>query len=304
MSDQIRTVLAGFDGTYGSEAGLRLGAAVATTTGGRLLVATSLDYEPLASVPEPVPAASLAEYERARREEFDRIYMRAIEIVGTTPFERRELGAGAARAISRCAAEDGADLIALGATHHGPVGRVFPGSVGQKVLNGAPCPVAVAPTGWTGSRFESVAVGFDGSAESQAALRLGASIASSCRATLEVLSVLPTHMIVDGRLLDDVEMRERWRDRLDAAVAHLPGHPASGSLLEHGEGIAETLAAECARHDLSVFGSRGYGPIGRVLLGSVSANLLVTPRSPVIAVPRPEPARKRLAAERASVAAT
>lgn len=304
MSDQIRTVIAGFDGTEGAAAGLRFGATIATRMHARFLVATAIDFEPLVSVPATESARSLAEYEAAKQNHLGQIFQRACEVVGSTPFERRGLEGSAARSLIECAEAETADLFALGATHHGPVGRVFPGSVGQKVLQGSPCPVAVAPNGWARDSLENIAVGFDGREESFAALRFAAAIAAASRAQLEVLSVLPTHMIVEGRLVDDVEMRERCRDRLDRAVADLPGHGASGVLLEHEDGVSERLAAECSRRDLLVVGSRGYGAIGRVFLGSVSARLLASPKCPVIAVPRPGRVPERVLAEEESVAAT
>ncbi len=44
-------------------------------------------------------------------------------------------------------AEDAA-LIVLGSTHTGRLGRVRPGSTGERLLLGAPCAVAVAPHGY------------------------------------------------------------------------------------------------------------------------------------------------------------
>ena len=38
-----------------------------------------------------------------------------------------------------------ADLVVVGSTHTGRLGRVFPGSTGEKLLHGAPCAVAVVP---------------------------------------------------------------------------------------------------------------------------------------------------------------
>lgn len=303
MSDQIRTVLAGFDGTEGSEPGLRLGATIARTLKARLVIAAVVDYETLTPTLAPVPAVPVARYEELRQRQLEQIFARVREILGPMPFERRELAGSAARALNDCAIDDGADLIVLGATHHGLLGRVFPGSVGQKLLNGAPCPVAVAPAGWAAERIGSVRVGFDGGEESRAALRTAASVAAAARASLELLTVLPTHLVLGGRLLDDEEMRGWYRDHLDEAVAQLPGHAPSGCLLEHGGGVAETLRAVCDPHDLLVIGSRGFGPLGRVLLGSISAKLLIGPACPVIVVPRPDAAADRQPEETTSVAA-
>jgi hypothetical protein len=51
-----------------------------------------------------------------------------------------------------------------------------------------------------------------------------------------------------------------------------------------GDTIA-ALVEQSARMDLLVLGSRGYGPVKRVLLGSVSRRLVNGARCPVLIVP-------------------
>jgi nucleotide-binding universal stress UspA family protein len=58
----------------------------------------------------------------------------------------------------------------------------------------------------------------------------------------------------------------------------------TGALLD---GDAATQIAKASEHlDLLVLGSRGYGPLGAVLLGSVSSALVRTARCPVVVIPR------------------
>ena len=58
----------------------------------------------------------------------------------------------------------------------------------------------------------------------------------------------------------------------------------SGRVLE-GDAAAE-LAAASADVDLLVVGSRGFGPVRRVLLGSVSRELVRSASCPVVVLPR------------------
>jgi nucleotide-binding universal stress UspA family protein len=51
-------------------------------------------------------------------------------------------------------------------------------------------------------------------------------------------------------------------------------------------GAAEALADTSADLDLLVVGSRGYGPLRAVLLGSVSTALVRSAQSPLVVVPR------------------
>lgn len=73
---------------------------------------------------------------------------------------------------------------------------------------------------------------------------------------------------------------------LDRALASLPeGIQAAASLLT-GD-VADALGALDERDvDLLICGSRGYGPLSRVLLGGVSARLIRRAAAPVLVVPR------------------
>jgi nucleotide-binding universal stress UspA family protein len=48
----------------------------------------------------------------------------------------------------------------------------------------------------------------------------------------------------------------------------------------------ELLAGQSAELDLLAVGSRGYGPLRAVLLGSVSSALVRSAQSPLVVVPR------------------
>jgi nucleotide-binding universal stress UspA family protein len=83
------------------------------------------------------------------------------------------------------------------------------------------------------------------------------------------------------------ETKGIMRERLDQAVASLPDDVRVQATLV--EGRAESALAEIAVEDggLLVLGSRAYGPIRRVLLGSVSMALVRSAPCPVIVHPRP-----------------
>jgi nucleotide-binding universal stress UspA family protein len=54
-----------------------------------------------------------------------------------------------ARALHDLAEHHEASLFVLGSSRRGLVGRVLPGAVTDRLLHGAPCPVAVAPGGFS-----------------------------------------------------------------------------------------------------------------------------------------------------------
>ena len=50
-----------------------------------------------------------------------------------------------ASTLQQIAESSGAEMIVVGSCHHGPVGRTLAGSVGESLLHGASCSVAIAP---------------------------------------------------------------------------------------------------------------------------------------------------------------
>ena len=199
-----------------------------------------------------------------------------------------------ARALQHAAEEENAGLLVVGSTHRGHVGRVLAGGVTASVLHHAPCPVAVAPRGFAEDRRElaTIGVGFDGSAESQAALAIATELAKAVGASLRILSVVPIAVPVAypvGFERDWVDEREReGRAEVDRAraAAGERGVAASG---DTAVGSAVDELVELSREvDLLVVGSRGFGPVKRLLLGSTSDRLVREAACPVIAVPRPE----------------
>ena len=83
-----------------------------------------------------------------------------------------------------------------------------------------------------------------------------------------------------------VEVRKEYQEALDQALAGLPeGVRATGELL-YGEVVDELSVVGERGVDLLVCGSRGYGPVRRVLLGTVSAALVRQSSIPVMVVPR------------------
>jgi hypothetical protein len=71
--------------------------------------------------------------------------------------------------LDQIAREHDAEMIVVGSTHRGRLGRITPGSVAERLLAGAPCAVGVAPAGFSAEpphSFRVVGVAFDGSPES------------------------------------------------------------------------------------------------------------------------------------------
>jgi nucleotide-binding universal stress UspA family protein len=186
-----------------------------------------------------------------------------------------------------------AALVVVGSTHRGPVGRVVPGSTGERLLHGSPCPVAIVPSGYAASSpIRIVGVAYDGSDESDAALAAGCELARRLGASLRVIRVYdatrvgsPALMTVPGYVTVHEDFQRVQREGLDDAVAALPADVGAEAVFVAGPAGPE-LAAQSAHVDLMVAGSRGHGPRAAVLLGGVTHTLIRKAACPVVLLPR------------------
>jgi nucleotide-binding universal stress UspA family protein len=239
-----RRILVGYDGHAQARDALALARALAAPEAAKLILAAALEnLDPLAT-----PASA---YERAFAEAEERLSASAHQILGDeAEFRVRVVGGVAApRALTEIAEDERADVVVIGSTHRGGLGRVLPGSVGERLLHGAPCAVLVAPRGFaereSGYAIATVGVGYDGRTESSHAREVAAALASELGASLTTITVAK------------------------------------------GEGDPGQVLAERSRDlDLLVVGSRGYGPVRHALEGNVSGHVMRNAGCPVLVVPR------------------
>jgi len=200
----------------------------------------------------------------------------------------------AAHGLHALAEEEAAALVVVGSAHAGHVGRVFPGTVGERLLHGSPCPVAVVPRGYRDRSGGLAAIGcaYDGSDEAKTALRAATEVARAVGGTLRiVMAVQPPAMVHTGapgpayvELLEDI--RAAARAELDNAIRELPADVQPEPVLAEDVDVVGRLARESEALDLLVVGSRGYGPLRAVLLGGVTGPLMREAACPIVAIPR------------------
>lgn len=94
------------------------------------------------------------------------------------------------RALHDVAARAGAPLVVIGSMRRGPIGRVLPGSTGERLLHGSACPVAIVPRGYADAwPISIIGVGYDDSEESAAALAVACQVAWRFGASLRGIRV-------------------------------------------------------------------------------------------------------------------
>jgi nucleotide-binding universal stress UspA family protein len=282
-------ILVGVDGTPRGEDALAFAGRLAAGSGASLRLVLAYPYEEW-----PSRAAS-HEYGAYLRREATAQLERLAASSGLTDVPRQVVSdPSPARALQHVADQRQASLIVVGSTGRGVVGRVLPGSTAERLLHGAPCPVAIVPHGYRSQQdapVRLVGVGYDGSDGSESALAAATAVARRLGAGLRVIGVFDDSQVGApmvgafgyGGLRQEAE--ELQRSHLEERVADLPGDVHAESAFLVGA-PGPRLADQTHDLDLMVVGSRGYGPLRAVLLGGVSHVLVREAACPVVVLPR------------------
>lgn len=289
----MSTIVIGVDASERSEDAIAFGGCIAEATEAEMIVTNAFPY---ATTPT---RASNATYRDSLRED---AFITARHMRSKLDADQRERAGirvvadvSAARALQAIADEVGAGLVVVGSSHTSRIGRVLPGSTGERLVHGASCSVAVVPKDYRRyphGTIRRVGVAYDGSDDAAGALAGAAALARALAAELELIGIVtPEYAIspeaVDGKGLAFArrEAEARAQERLDAAVAALPAQIDAQTRRLTGDPI-DLLARRSMELDLLIMGSRGHGPLHSVLVGGVSGRVLRTAHCPVIVVPR------------------
>jgi nucleotide-binding universal stress UspA family protein len=275
----FENVLVGVDGrSYGRDA-IALARRLAGS-GAKLTLAHVRpgEFHPLAAgvpgVLEEERDGSLALLEGERTEAG--VEAELVSVVAASP------GAG----LHRQAEEQGADLLVVGSCSRSAFGRATLGDDTRAALNGAPCAVAIAAREYAAhpTPLARLGVAYNGSPESVHALARARELAEPTRASVSVLEVvaIPSFAfsgVVAPSLGDSIERMVAEANERLGQLEGVEGHAVYGL-------AGEELAAFSRDVDLLVVGSRGYGPLRRLVLGSTSDYLERHVRSSLLVLAR------------------
>ena len=282
----MKKIVLGFDSSEQAADALTLAKAFCDAVDGEVIVVSVEDLEPYFS--ETPIWQEQADAQRTRD------FANAAEVLGEDGFVRRTAIGSVPRALNLVAEDETADVIVVGSTHRGTIGRVMPGSVGDRLLAGAPCAVAIAPVGYREHAhppISRIGVAYDGEPEAVAALQTASELARVIDARLRVVAVVPTlDLELPGRIGPTKPgyrdaLRTHFKVLLARAVDAVPGDVEVESALLEGTPARE-LANAGVELDLLVMGSRGYGPVRRALLGGVARDVVTLAPCPVMVLPR------------------
>jgi nucleotide-binding universal stress UspA family protein len=205
-------------------------------------------------------------------------------------------GRSAPHALHQAAEERDAGLLVVGSSHRGRVGRLLPGSTAERLMHGAPCPLAIVPSGWTaGGGLHTVGVAYADTPEGRLALSSAVALARRAGAKLRVLTAVKPHEI--GKVAGEGPAKESTGYDVTGTESQDAERHIAAALGSDGGGVAvetdisaqdpaDFLIAASANVDLLVCGSRGYGPRRAVLLGGVSRRVVAESACPVIVLAR------------------
>jgi nucleotide-binding universal stress UspA family protein len=228
---------------------------------------------------------SNADFEAAERDRAMKVLDDAAEEAGIDADKRCIGSTSVGRGLHELAERTGADLLVVGSTRHGLLGRVLIGDDTRAALNGAPCAVAIAPAGHERDRraAREIGVAYNGSIESEHALRVARALAAERGARLSAFEAVSLPMYVfagvpvptEGDVSGLVDAARERIEQLGDVEAHAAyGHPA------------EELTLYGASLDLLIIGSRDYGPLGRLVHGSTARELARSSRCPLLVLTR------------------
>lgn len=284
-------IVVGLDGSEESLDALRIARQEAVLRGCDLDVVMAWDYLDQSGIPEDVPFDPhySQEQAQARVEELVAIAITDLD----APVVARAVCDHAASALID--AGDGAELLVVGARGTGGFLGLRLGSVSQKVLTHAPCPVLIvrpgAAPGQNGPTDGPVVVGVDGSEHSRRALRWALDEAALRRVRVLAVhgwspsaietgtfpsSAVPVDAFEEGaRTLVDAELGRARKESPDQEV--------EGRSVYAGGARALIDASRGA--SLVVVGARGRGGFAGLLLGLVSQQVAHHAECPVVVIP-------------------
>src|SRR3954469_2327411 len=288
------TVVCALDPDSGDRGPVELARLAATLLGGRVL---TVIVRPGGSATERLSRlenAHGAEPEAGRMARFGHV-------------DRREIRAPSpAAGLHHVLDEVRPALVVAGSPLRAAHGRVGIGTTTERLLDGAPCPVAIAPRGWTERPLGAIAVAMLPSPEGRAALDLAAALAHAAGVPLRLVMVLSDSPDADeaAELVRALASEQTLAGVGAGEADEAPPGPAGvlgpaltsaahdrAPRIEAGADVyvgdpTDTLVRASARAGLLVLGSRAYGHGAEVHAGGVARSVLTSARCPVILVPR------------------
>ena len=271
-------ILVGYDATSSDRAPVTFGVAAARCVRSPLMIVCVYGTAPARDL---LGTAQVADDRVADASEALDDVVRELEASGIR-VEFRGLGkVHPTRALHAAAKAEEAGLLVVGSPRRETVGHLLPGSIVERQMQGALCPVAVVRYGWAVVSCKTIGVDYVDRAEGHEALRGAHALARRAGGTLCVVTAVSP----GSAGAREGELRALAEGAQRSAIATL-GADVAVKADVFVEDPADVLIRASENLDLLVCGSRGYGPSGAVSLGKVSRRVATEAGCPVVVVPR------------------
>lgn len=299
MTDAHRTLLVPLDGSAFAEKALLPAARHAARVGGTLHLVSAVTpypiFQPADPAREETPGWFAEEGARARRY-LAEAKTRAEALAPGVEVRIHAPTGRPAPALLRVAEEETAELIVMTSRGRGALARAWVGSVADRVMREAPCPVLLLTTDEPELDPKRILVAMDGSETAEEALSEAARLARAWEGSLVLAAVVPRPHSVAVPYLDLSAETERMRmDREEEMREYLEraAEPfrAEGLAVEvttsRDDEVAPGLLRLRERNHAGVVvvGTQGRGGVARLLLGSVATRVVRDSPVPVFLVP-------------------
>jgi nucleotide-binding universal stress UspA family protein len=299
-----RPIVCGTDFSAGAMVAVDIAAAIARHLGTKLVLVHVDEFYGMAAVDSRLFEPAVTH----RRGELDRAARRLREL--GTDVDEKLLSGSAFDELVTAAMESKARLIAVGAVGHGLARRLLLGSVAERTAESSPIPTLVVRPGgrlasWVrGEHPLKVLVGYDFSAASDAALAWVNQLREigKCQITVLYSNWPPDEARRLGHegplpLAGNVKeiQKDLERDLKKHVATFLPKQEVT-AIVEPGWGTPEGYLFQMASRqhvDLVVVGTHQRHGLGRVLLGSVSRDVLHHAKVTVAVVPPAKTAMRK-----------
>jgi len=201
--------------------------------------------------------------------------------------------------LMELADQHGADLVVVGSSSSGLLGRVALGSVTERLVHTSRVPVALAPRGYPSSPVpvQRLTAAFRGDGDAASPISAAAELATQWKVRLRIASFTVRPFTMFGGSIErsaEELVVQQWTHRTtDAAVRQLDeararsGHAdvdlVIGTGTEWREAV-DDIAWEPG--DVLLLGSSAAGPLAQVFLGTAASKILRHAPVPVMIVPR------------------
>jgi nucleotide-binding universal stress UspA family protein len=290
------TIIAGFSSSRQGSAPLNLATQIAHTTGEKIIAAVIVERALPAGV-DPIEDEYRGYLASRASASLERVVdqVRGDLDISTTVHQSSSISHG----LMELAGQHGADVVVVGSSSSGLLGRIALGSVTERLVHTSKVSVALAPRGYPSSPvpIQRLTAAYGGAADAVGLIATSAELAQQWKARLRIASfTVPPLTMFGGSMERSAEelVVQQWTNRtIDAAAKQLNDARAKLSIPDVdvviGTGTdwreaVDNIAWETG--DVLLLGSGAAGPMAQVFLGTAASKILRHAPVPVMIVPK------------------